>query len=340
VSSAGLVSVVVPVRNEGRYVRRCLEAILAQDYGVERMEVLVVDGGSTDGTREIVGELASRHSCVRLIDNPAGRIPHGLNLGFRAASGRIVVRVDGHAVIDPDYVSPCVRTLEASGADNVGGPMRCRGLGFWGRAIALAMGSPFGRPAAFQQATEPREVESVHSGAFWRESIERVGLFDESIHWNEDYELNHRIRRTGGRIYFTPEIKWDYYSRESLPALARQFWNYGRGKAVVLIRRPGSLMARHLVAPLYVLSLIVTGVLAAGGRPLPGLGLLGLYVTATGFFSLQAARCSGISVAGAVALAFVCMHLSWGAGLLTGLLSHLARASFLRQPSTRRAAQS
>src|SRR5205085_171074 len=112
-------------------------------------------------------------SCIRVLDNPAGHIPHALNVGIRAARGRIIVRVDGHAAIDSDYVSTCVRTLEETGADNVGGPMRTRGRGFWGQAIALAMRSPFGRPAAFQQASVSREVDSVHSGAFRRDTLER-----------------------------------------------------------------------------------------------------------------------------------------------------------------------
>src|SRR5204863_1670811 len=123
---------------------------------------------------------------------------------------------------------------EQSGADNVGGSMRMRRVGFWGEAIARAMASPFARPVRFQQATSPQFVDSVYLGAFWRERLEEIGLFDESLPSNEDYELNYRLRRAGGRVYFTPEIKVSYYTRESLPDLVRQFWRYGRGKAMVL----------------------------------------------------------------------------------------------------------
>ena len=201
------VSVIVPVRNEQRYLRRCLDAVLAQDYPTDRLEIFVVDGCSTDGSRAIVADLARVHPHLKLLDNPARGIPQALNIGILAARGSIIVRVDGHAVVDRDYIRSCVRTLTSTGADNVGGPMRSKGLGFWGQAIARAMASPFGRPASFHHATTPRDVDTVFLGAFRRETLGRVGLFDESIFCNEDYELNYRIRRAGGRVHFTPEIR-------------------------------------------------------------------------------------------------------------------------------------
>jgi succinoglycan biosynthesis protein ExoA len=315
------VSVVIPARDEERYIASCLESVLAQDYPADLLEILVVDGRSRDGTRAIVEELAHAHPRLRLLDNPRRLIPHALNVGIRAARGSIIVRVDGHSVIDSDYVSRCVHTLQASGAHNVGGPMRSKGLGFWGRVNARAMSSPFGRPGKFNHATKPQDVDTVFLGTFQRETLERVGLFDESFPKNEDYELNFRIRSAGGRVHYDPTIRWDYYNRESLPALWLQYWNYGRGKALVIKRHPRSVRPRHLVAPAFVLALAGGLGLAAFGRPKPLLALLGIYVTSSGFFAWRAAGDGGILVVGAVALAFASMHLSWGISLVVELLS-------------------
>jgi succinoglycan biosynthesis protein ExoA len=314
-----LVSVVIPALNEERYLRRCLEAVWSQDYTAEWLEVLVVDGRSTDRTREIAIAAARVHPNLRLLDNPAGTIPCGLNTGIRVARGSVIVRVDGHAVIAPDYISQCVRALGASGADNVGGPMRSRGIGFWGQAIGRAMRSPFAGPAKFHHATEPQEVDTVYLGAFRREALERVGLYDESLLRNEDYELNYRIRRAGGRIYYTPDIRVDYFGRESLTEVIRQYWNYGRSKAVVLRRHPGSLQPRHLAASTFVLALTGGIGLATLGRPRPLLALLGVYSATAAYFSLRAARGGGPRLTVALALIFSCMHLCYGVGLLLEL---------------------
>lgn len=325
-STAPFVSVVVPVRNEARHLRDCLAALLDQDYPAERREILVVDGRSTDGTREIVSALAPAHPHLALLDNPAGLIPHGLNVGICAARGSIVVRVNGHAVVDRGYVSACVRALEATGADNVGGLMRWKGIGFWGEVIALALASPFARPSPFYRSAAACEVDTVCLGAFRRDTLKQVGLFDESLPWNEDFELNYRIRRAGGRIHYTPEIQATYYTRGSLPALARQFWNYGRGKGLVVKRNPGSVSPRHLAAPSLVLALLGGVGLVGIGRPAPLLALLILYGGASAFFARRAAPRAPIRVWAAVALSFVCMHVSWGASVIAELAGLFAPA--------------
>lgn len=314
------VSVVIPVRNEQRYLRLCLEAVLAQDYPVDRLEVIVVDGRSADGTVAIVHDFARTRPQLRLLDEPGDTIPRALNLGIRAARGRVIVRVDGHTVIAPDYVRQCVQALEASGADNVGGPRRTVAHGFWGRAIVHGASSPFGRPGRFHRSPRAGDVETVFLGAFRRETLDRVGLFDESLLGNEDFELNYRIRQAGGRVFYSPAIKHDYYSRDSLAELARFYWHSGRVKGVVLKRHPRSLMPRQVAAPLLLLALLGALVRAAGGRPTPLLAVLATYGGALFWFSRRAASGGEPREVGAVALVFATMHFSWGAGLLAELL--------------------
>jgi len=318
-ASAPMVSVIMSVRNEERHLSRCLRAILSQDYPSDRTEIIVVDGGSTDRTIEIIGEFARFDRRIKLLDERRERIASALNLGIRAARGDVIIRVDGHTVIASNYVSECIRTLQATGADNVGGLARNLGKGFWGEAIARATSSPFGRPGKFHRSQQPGEVETVFLGAFKREILDRVGLFDESLSGNEDFELNYRIRRAGGRIYYRPSIRRDYYTRNSLPALVRYYWGCGRAKGVVLQRHPLSAMPRQLAPPLFILA--VTGALglAASGRRFPLFSLLGSYCAASACFSRQAAPDGGIRQIGAVALVFGCMHVSWGAGLLAEL---------------------
>jgi glycosyltransferase involved in cell wall biosynthesis len=318
--------VVIPVRNEERYLRHCLDAVLAQDYPSDRLEIIVVDGCSTDSTPEIVLDLADAHPRLKLLQQAAASIPRQLNQGIRAARGSIIVRIDGHTVVAPDYVSQCVSALETSGADNVGGLAHNKSDGFWGEAIARATSSPFGRPGKFHRADQPQDVETVFLGAFRRETLERVGLFDESLVANEDFELNYRIRRAGGRIHYTPLIRREYYTRDSLAALAKQYWSYGRAKSVVLKQHPDSALPRHFAAPLFVLALAGGMGLAAFWRPMPLLVLLGLYGSASACFSERATQEAGARMTGAVALAFACMHLSWGAGMLAELLG-LGRAN-------------
>lgn len=319
-----IVSVVVPVRNEAPRVARCLAAIVAQDYPADRLDVLVVDGRSTDDTREIVARIAREHPNVRLLDNPAARIPHGLNVGIRAARGDIIVRVDARASIGPHHVATCVATLTTTGAANVGGPIRYRGAGFWGRAIARAHASPFANPGTHLRNGAPVDVDSVYLGAFPRQTFERFGLFDERLPWNEDFELNYRIRRGRRRIIVMSALTVDHEVRASLPQVARQYWCYGRGKAKMLRLHPRSLALRHIAPPALVLAILAGLGLAGRGRVWPLAALVSAYTATVMAFAGWTTRGDGWSMTGAVGLAFACIHLSWGGGLLTEFLRQQA----------------
>jgi succinoglycan biosynthesis protein ExoA len=252
------VSVVIPTRNEEHTIASCLGAVLAQDYPAGRMEVLVVDGRSTDRTRAIVAQLAATdpHARVQLLDNPHRIASTALNSGIRAARGKIIARVDGHTILAPDYLRCCVETLVATGADNVGGLMRPQGHGYAGTCIALATRSRLGiGNSRFHYDERGGEAETVYLGCFRRSIFERVGLFDEGLLRNQDDELNDRIVAAGGRIWLSPHIRSTYLGRGSFRALWRQYYQYGYWKVRVLRWHPGARRLRHLAPAVLVASL-------------------------------------------------------------------------------------
>ncbi len=231
------VSIVMPCRNEAAYIGPCLESVLATDYPLDRVEVLVADGRSDDGTREIVEGWAARHPCVRLLDNPARITPAALNMAIRAATGDVIIRMDAHGVYPRDYVSRLVDALQETGADNVGGVVVTLPADDTpvARGIALAFSHPLGVGNAYFRigVAGPRWVDTVPFGCFRRELFERVGMFDEEMVRNQDDEFNLRVIGRGGRILLLPDVVSRYYARRSLGAVARMFYQYGYFKPLV-----------------------------------------------------------------------------------------------------------
>ncbi len=319
------VSVVLPVLNEERHIEACLRSVLAQDYPRDRYEVIVADGGSSDRTREIVAATAAEDPRLRLIDNPGRMQAAGLNRAILASAGDVIARQDGHAEWAPDHLSRSVELLLSSGADNVGGRQEAVGDGESGRAIACAMRSPFGVGGArFRYSDREEEMPTVFLGTFRRSAFERVGLFDEAYPPHEDYELNERIRATGGRIVFSPGIRTRYHVRSGLGALGRQYYRYGRGKVRVARARPGVIRPYHLVAPALVAGIPIMAVMAVTGRG-RRLALAGAaaYAAACAVAGQQAGRCESLEVRGRVPITFVVMHIAWGAGFWAGVVEAL-----------------
>ncbi len=302
------------VRNEQSNIAASLGAVLEQDYPAERLEIVVADGESDDATLAVIAALPGAER-VHVLHNPRRLQGAGLNLAIRASRGEVLIRVDGHAIIAPDYVRACLNALAQTGAMNVGGPMIPQGLTATGRAIAAATRSRFGVPAAFHVSRRARFTDTVYLGAWPRETFLRVGLFDETLVANEDYEHNYRIRRAGGRIYLSPAIRSRYIGRQTASELARQYYRYGRGKARMLQRHPASLRARHLLAPAFVLFLAL-GPLAAAFAPLrvAWLALLAAYAALALGFAAAAARALRPAEGARVLLVFPLIHLSWGTG--------------------------
>jgi succinoglycan biosynthesis protein ExoA len=317
------VSVVIPMRNEGDHIRPCLEAVLAQDYPLNQVEILVVDGRSTDHSRDVVAQYANQHAHLRLLDNPSQTTPAALNVGIGHARGKYIIRIDSHTVIATDYVRQCVALLEATGAANVGGRMQPVGQTYIGQAVALSTTSPFGiGDSRFHYDEREQFVDTVYMGAFRREIFDQVGLFDEELIRNQDYELNVRIRQAGGKILLSPAIKSTYTPRSSFPALWRQYFQYGRWKIHTLRKHPASLQWRQVVAPLFVGSVGGCVLLAIFWPPVLWLLILivGCYLLANLVASTIIAGRNGWRYWPILPLIFASIHIAWGVGFWAGLL--------------------
>lgn len=320
------VSVLVPVRNEERYIERCLYSIAAQEYPRERFEVIVIDGMSDDATRAVVGRFAAESTLsLLLLENPRRKPAAALNIGLGHARGDVIVRVDGHAALAPDYVRRCVHALEDSAADCAGGALRSEGDTYAGRAIALAMSSRFGvGDAGFRVGGEGGEVDTVAFGAYRREVFDRIGGFAEDIDRGEDDEFNYRLRDAGGIILLVPDAHASYTVRGDFQGLARQYFGYGRAKPEVLRRHPAQARWRQLVPATFVAALGFTTLRALGGQPRPLRALLSLYTFAVTVATASAARGHGWRYLPPVGAAFACLHVSYGAGFIAGVMG-LAR---------------
>jgi succinoglycan biosynthesis protein ExoA len=324
------VSVIVPCYNEQATIRKLLEALHRQTYPRDRVEVVIADGQSTDGTRAEIDAFQSAHPelQVRVVDNPKRIIPAGLNRAIMAAGGEIIIRLDAHSMPYPDYVSRCVEALVSGLGDNIGGVWEiCPGGQSWqAQAIAVAAAHPLGvGDARYRLGGQPQEVDTVPFGAFHRSLVDRIGPFDETLLTNEDYEFNVRLRRAGGRIWLDPAIRTTYFARQTFAALARQYWRYGYWKARMLRRYPGTLRWRQ-VAGAFVLSFLVFGLLGFW-FPLAWLLLYleaGLYFLVLVIASLQVAYQKRNPVfLFSVPLAIAIMHFSWGTAFLWSMASSL-----------------
>lgn len=326
-SDDSTVSLVIPLRNEEHHVGALIDALQAQTYA-QIVDILFVDGMSTDRTRDIIAEYARRVPAIRILDNPDRIVPPAMNLGIRAARGDIVVRLDAHTLPAPDYVERCVHHLRETGAWNVGGAMRAQGRGYVGGAIALATTSPFGIGGSpFHYSEEPQYVDTVYLGAFPRWVLDSVGLYDERFIRNQDYELNHRIRKAGGAIYLAPDIKITYFPRDSLRALWRQYFQYGYWKVQTLRKHPDSLKRRQLVAPVFVAELFGGLLLGLLWRPTLVLWAVVLvaYLALATIFAFR--RCRGepdaLRYLPLIPVVFAMLHIAWGTGFWWAWLSLL-----------------
>lgn len=327
-SSLPFVSVIIPCYNERDFIEDLFESVLHQDYPKDRFEVIVVDGGSQDGTREIILRAVKADPRVRLLDNPGRSKPRALNLGIGKARGEIIVRLDAHATYPPEYLRLCVQHLLESGADNVGGYRltRARETTLWGRAVALSIRSRFGSGGAVYRtgAVRPRWVDTVFGGCYRRQLFDRLGLFDERLDRGQDREFNERLVRSGGRILFVPDIRCVYYARSGISDFVR--WVFVSGMTPFYISRVVGYRVwslRNVVPPLFVLALIglpVVAVVAPLALEL-WLGAVGIYLAATVSAAVyEAVRARQLRLLPFLVLVFAVTHVAYGLGAVWGLL--------------------
>lgn len=327
------ISVIIPCRNEKRHISEFLDSLLTQELEPDwQVEILVADGLSDDGTREVLRQYSQRAPQVRMIDNPGRIVSTGLNAAIRAATGEVIIRMDAHTVYARDYIRECVRALQTSGADNVGGPWVAEGRGVVGRAIAAAFRSRFctGGGKA-HDANYEGEVDTVYLGCWARSVFDRVGVFDPQLVRNQDDEFNFRLLRAGGRIWQSPRIKSTYTPRASIVALFRQYMQYGFWKVAVIRKHRALASWRHVVPVLFVSSILLAPVLialAAGlGAPTLAIALgaalatgLGVYILACVAAALPFARSLDWRALLILPGVMAVYHVAYGLGFLTGLI--------------------
>lgn len=316
------VSLLVAMHNEANYIERCVASLIDQTYPSEKLEVIILDGQSTDGSWHIVENLIKSKSNFKLLENPKKIQAVAWNLGLQICKGEIASIVSGHAFFEPDYVSKAVETLHRTGADMVGGTVHSISSGKVGEAIALAMSHPFGVGGArFRYTAKEEQTDSVFMGFCRREIYEKIGKYDEELVRNQDDEFSYRLSKAGGRIICNPEIKSYYHTRSSYSSLWRQYFQYGYWKVRVLQKHPRQMRLRQFVPLAFVLSLLfalLLSILLPRGW-LTLLGLLGLYLLATLFVSLRIASEKGWKYFFLLPLAFMTIHISYGFGFLVGL---------------------
>ncbi len=316
------VTVVIPMFNERETIGRCLDSLLQQDYPQELLEIAVVNGMSTDGSREIVAEYAARHPNIRLYDNPARLTPTNINVGIRNSQSDVVVILGSHTTVRPDFIRKNVEYLNEKDVPVVGGTQVNVGNTYLQKAIGLAMGSPFGIASApYRYVKRPRFVDTVVYAAYRRWLFEKVGYFDETLPISEDAEFNWRIRKAGYKIFYSPDIVSYYYPRKTLPKLAKQFFWYGVQRMNVVRKHLDALKPLHILPPLLLLTGVVLVVLSlAKGHVVTSLWiLLAIYVLASLVASVDLARKHGWKYLPVLPFAFLTMHLAWAAGALVGL---------------------
>jgi len=321
-AASPLVTVVIPCRNEEAAISACLESVCRQT--VTDTEILVVDGGSVDRTRDIIAEWAERDRRVQLLDNPDGIVPIALNIALDQAKGRWLVRVDAHCTIPNDYVERLVGHLE-SGVGGAGGRKLGVGTTFTGKAIALAMSSKAGvGGSAYHHADSVQFVDHIPFGAYPVELARQIGGWNEKLSVNQDFEFDVRVCQAGHRLLLDPSIVIDWENRQTIEALFRQYHRYGRGKVRVMRLHPSSTKLRHLVAPAFVAALVAAVLpwrwkYLAIARAL----LAGSYVTLVAIAGVADGKPLPLRQRWRVIVSLMTMHVSWGIGFWQGVLDVL-----------------
>ncbi len=316
----------MPCRNEEKFIGKCLDSIIANDYPKDKLEILVSDGMSTDRTREIVRSFSEKYPFISLIENPKKIVPTALNLAIKNTKGEIIIRMDAHNIYGKDYISLCVKHMQENDVDNVGGiwitlPGKNTNIA---NAIAIGISHPFGVGNAYYRidSKEPRFVDTVPFGCYKRDIFDRIGFFDEELIRNQDDEFNLRIIKSGGKILLVPDIVSHYYARDSLSKLWKMFFQYGHYKPLVA-RKIGSILTiRQLMPAIFVGSLISSGILSLLMNQFLWLffSIVTVYLLANLTFSFSIALKKGMKYFFTLPLIFSTIHFSYGTGYFKGFV--------------------
>lgn len=323
------VSIIIPCRNEGKFIGKCLDSILEQDYLKDKIDVLVVDGMSTDKTCEIVKKYAQKSNTVKFFDNPKFTTPGGMNIGVREASGQVIVIMGAHTIYTKNYISKCIIYLNQYHVDVVGGLIQTLpgAETLKAKAIALVLSSPFGVGNSYFRTgiKEPKFVDTVPFGCYRREVFDKIGFFDEDLIRNQDDEFNLRLIKSGGKILLVPDIVSKYYARDKFLKLWNMYYQYGYFKPLVVKKVGGVLTWRQLIPGIMVSSMLILVIGAFFNRYLFLLFLseAGIYLIVNFVFSLALAMKNGISLLFFLMISFIVLHFSYGIGYLKGVIDFM-----------------
>ena len=330
---APFVSVIIPCRNEQDYIGKCLESVIMNNYPKENLEVLVVDGNSTDATRTIVRKYAAYYPYIRLLDNEKETAPCALNIGIKNAKGEIIARMDAHSSYEKEYISKCIKYLEQYNADNVGGAWISlpRKDSLVGRAIACALSCFFGVGNARYrtgQRGEPRWVDTVPFGCFKKDIFNEIGYFDESLPRNEDTEFNYRLRKSGGRILLAPDIEIYYYARSALKEICRHIFDNGFKVGSSIRPKQMIFSIRHLIPLMFVLGLVFSTVFFG----ITGSLVIAIpYALCSIYFSSRIAiEKKDIRLIFLMPFVFFLIHFSYGIGSICGFVKSIASETMFK----------
>jgi len=323
------ISIIIPCRNEEKFIAKCLDSTISNDYPKENLEILVIDGMSEDRTRQIVDEYVKQYSFIKLLDNPKMIAPSALNIGIENAKGEVIVVMCAHATYEKDYISKCVEYMKKYEVDNVGGKMMTisENDGLVSKAIVLVLSYRFGVGDSYFRIgiKEPKFVDTVPFGCYKKEVFEKIGLFNENLVRNQDIEFNLRLKKASGKILLVPDIVSYYYARSNLKSLFMQ--NFGNGLWVIYSNRfaKAPFSRRHLIPFIFVLSLLGSLFLSVFWKPFLYLFLIIIltYLTANVFFSLSISIKNGIKLFPFIVISFFVLHFSYGLGSLWGLIKFI-----------------
>ena len=320
-----LVSVVIPIRNEEKYIEKCLLSLLEQDFPKDNMEIIFIDGCSDDKTLEILDTYIKKYpGLIQVLENTNKTVPYGMNIGIRASVGQFIIRMDAHSEYAKDYITQCVHYLQTTDADNVGGMAETKSKGYIGEAIALMLSSPFGvGNSNFRINGKDGYVDTVPFGAFRREVFDKYGYYDERLTRNQDNEMNHRIRKNGGKIYLSKDIQLTYYSRDTIKGIGKMGFQNGCWNIITYYLCPGAMSVRHFIPLIFVLSIVVGSVVMnfINIPLLKGLFIVEtiLYIVLNIMFSLKLAMKAGFKYWGTLVFLFPFFHIVYGLGSIQGI---------------------
>ncbi len=318
------VSVVIPMRNEEQYIGRCLHSLIGQDYPKELIEIIVVDGGSADESIMIVQQLMEQHSNIKLLGGPGVNCPAAMNVGIRDATGELISKVDAHGYVAQDFLKKSAEYLSKDGKIKcVGGPIRPVAQTSIAKANTFARSSMFGvGKGAYSMRQSPQFVYTVQCGVYKRDIFGEIGLFDESLQFGEDEEINWRIIKMGYKIFSTPEIRFFYFPRNSFRELFRQYYNYGMARVKVIQKHPDFFSIKHVIPAMFILSLFASGILGIFSDLFLGFfgGVAVLYLAVSLAFSAVVTAKEGRKYLGLLPVSFAALHFGYGIGFWRGIL--------------------